>query len=231
MINAIIAVNETLRNWSIKNMKVENDKIIFINNFPLLPRIKGQTLPDIITIICLANLRPQKDHLTLIKAIDLFQKSNPSLKLKVIFAGIILQDECLDNIKKLIFELKLNETIQLAGPVEDTASLLASSNIGVLSSVSEGLPVSLLEYGLAGLPVVVTDVGQCSEVVGHGKYGKVVPQSNPELFALELSWIIQNPRLAQEMGNDFKTHVQQKYGEERFLSEYQELLKNIYQNA
>ena len=57
-------------------------------------------------------------------------------------------------------EYNLNDIIQIAGSVVDTSSLLASADIGVLSSIFEGLPLSLLEYGLAGLPVVVTDVGQ-----------------------------------------------------------------------
>lgn len=231
MIDAIIAVNETLMNWSRRNMKVKNDNIVFINNFPLLPELQRQSATEITTIICLANLRAQKDHLTLIKAIDLLQKSNPNPKLKVIFAGIILHDEYLNNITQLITELGLNDTIQLAGPVEDTASLLAGADIGVLSSVSEGLPVSLLEYGLAGLPVVVTNVGQCSDVVGNGKYGKVVPASRPSMFANELSWLIENPQLAKDMGNAFKNQVEQNYGANRFLREYEELLKKISYHA
>ena len=42
--------------------------------------------------------------------------------------------------------------------------------MGVLSSASEGLPLALLEYGRAGLPVVCTDVGNVSEVVGSMEY-------------------------------------------------------------
>ena len=56
---------------------------------------------------------------------------------------------------------------------------LHGADCGVLSSVSEGLPVSLLEYGMAGLPVIVTDVGQCAEVVGNGRFGRVVPPGKP----------------------------------------------------
>ena len=58
-----------------------------------------------------------------------------------------------------------NNIVKLLDQVTNISKILNKCEIGVLSSSIEGLPVSLIEYGLAELPVVCTDVGQCSKVI------------------------------------------------------------------
>ena len=120
-----------------------------------------------------------------------------------------------------------SDLIEFRGSVEDTASLLASADCGVLSSNSEGLPVALLEYGMAGLPVVVTDVGQCEEVTGHGKYGHVISPGGYESMADKLREILVNRYQAFIMGSAFRKHVIEKYGPGQFMDKYQTLLTRI----
>jgi len=147
--------------------------------------------------------------------------------LKVILAGSAYNQEYSDMIRTLIKELKLEDIIEMHGSVEDTASLLASAECGVLTCVSEGLPVALLEYGMAALPVVVTDVGQCSEVVSKGVYGRVVLPKNPGEVANALQWIIENQFMAKEIGEKFCEHVNMEYGPDKFMKEYAVLLNRL----
>lgn len=228
-IDGIIAVNHVLAGWSRKNMKVLPERIVMINNFPLLKSVKRHPHPEFFTIVCLANIRPQKDHETLIRAIALLKKQDLPQQLKVIFAGSIDDREYSQRIRSLIDELSLMDTIEMPGTIEDTASLLSKADCGVLSSSSEGLPVALLEYGMAALPVVVTDVGQCSEVVGNGQYGKVVATSDAQGLAEELSWILFNPAEAKIIGENLKKHVVNNYGPGNFLTDYMNLLNLIQQ--
>jgi glycosyltransferase involved in cell wall biosynthesis len=230
-VNGIISVNHDLLEWSKKNMKVSSERIMFLNNFPVLNEEPKFTDTEYYTIVCLANLRPQKDHETLIRSIGILVKNEMAKPVKVIFAGSFKEDECLFRIKDLINRLGLNSTIEIAGPVEDIAALLARADCGVLSSVSEGLPVSLLEYGLAALPVVVTDVGQCAEVTGNGKYGIVVPPGNPEAMSDALLYIINNRGTSEKTGASFKKHVQKNYGPDNFIEKYKFLLNKIAINA
>lgn len=228
-IDAIITVNNELAAWSRKNMRVSSGKVFMLNNFPYIKEMKRQTDPGHFTIVCLANLRPQKDHETLVKAVAFMANQNLPKKLKVIFAG---SDDGFDyskRIRHLINDFGMEKIIEMPGSVEDTAALLESSDCGVLSSVSEGLPVSLLEYGMAGLPVVVTDVGQCAEVLGKGRYGKIVPPGDPVSLANELMWVINNREEAAEMGNSFRLHVKKEYGPDQFIIKYRDLLTSICQ--
>jgi glycosyltransferase involved in cell wall biosynthesis len=226
-LDGIITVNEVLHDWAIRNMNVPSGKIVFLNNFPLLPERPKQTTPGFTTIVCLANIRPQKDHYTLVRAIHILKKEDPNLKINVIFAGSYSPDTYYYCLVDLIEELELKETIHIEGSIEDTAMLLASADIGVLSSISEGLPVSLLEYGLAGLPVVVTNVGQCSDVLGGGEYGKLVHVGQSVEFAESIKEVVRNYKQSLIIGGNFKKHVLKNYSSVNFINQYNYLITNI----
>jgi len=229
-ISAIIAVNDNLRQWSIRNTKIDQDRILLINNFPYAVKNHKSTVPGVTTIVCLANLRPQKDHSTCIEAINIIKKEFPEINLEVIFAGLYWHDDYFFRLKRLIEEYNLSDTIKIIGSVENSEELLSSADIGVLSSMSEGLPVSLLEYGLAALPVVVTDVGQCSEVVGNGSYGKVVKSGDFKAMARALAEYLSDNKAAENVGIRFRQHVIENYGPGNFLEKYSVLLKKIMNN-
>jgi glycosyltransferase involved in cell wall biosynthesis len=226
LVNGIIAVNEKLQNWSFLNTKVDNNNILFINNFPLLsiaPNIPRDD-PDRIKIICLANIRSQKDHSTLIEAIHILCSQHSILNLEVLLVGAFFDDDYCRNIKKLIHQYNLASVIKLIGPVEDTVSLLSAVDIGVLSSESEGLPVSLLEYGLAGLPVVCTDVGQCKAVLGNGTLGWVVPTKNAILLANAILDVLKDRTRSYTIGQGLKKHITSTYSAEAFMAAYTKLI-------
>ena len=70
--------------------------------------------------------------------------------------------------KQILKELEISETTKKMfyyGSKRNVILILKQADLGVISSRSEGLPVALLEYGLAGLCVVSTDVGQCKKVI------------------------------------------------------------------
>lgn len=219
-VDGIIAVNEELASWSRMHMKVPTERIVVKNNFPLLRKVPRKADPNYFTIVCLANLRPEKDHETLVRALDILKKRPLLINLKVIFAGTYSEDEYFFRLKKMIDDLRLGDIIEIIGSVEDTAALLAGADCGVLSSISEGLPVSLLEYGMAGLPVVVTDTGHCAKAVGYGEFGKVVPSGNPGLLAEALEDYITERDELSNFGRVFREHIIKNYGPERFINEY-----------
>ena len=219
-IDFVISVSENLRYWSCINLKLTEDKIRFIRNFPSVDVVNNAEKYDSFNILCLANFRPQKDHFTLVKAIENLLQMVPRFNFKVILAGAHYNDEYWLNVQRMIEEKGLTEYFQISGPVSDVECLLERASVGVLSSISEGLPVSLLEYGLAGLPVVVTNVGQCSEVLENGKFGLLVNEGDSIILAEGIHRLISNYNLAKEMGSNFRSHVIRNYGSEAFLIEY-----------
>lgn len=228
LIDRIICVNEELLQWSKKYMWVRKSSIYYLPNFPYLNKIKNTNSKNgKINILNIANLREPKDHSNLLKAFKMLLENVPSLseKVKLLLVGKKNMDS--DYYKDIEFFIKQNNLsghVDFVGEIQNVEKFLYESNIGVISSKSEGLPVSLLEYGLAGLPVVVTDIGQCAEVVGNGQFGNVVPPQNPEVLAKALASLILDPEASKKMGISFKEHVEKAYGAKKFLQSYYKLI-------
>lgn len=229
-IDGVIAVNDKLMSWAQLTMKVKRENIIQLNNFPYLPEALVSKCTKK-TIVHLANFRPQKDHSTLVKAIHLLmqEKGYSSENLEVLLVGDSSMDKVYtQSIINLIASSGLEDIIRVVGPSNDVASLLAEAHLGVLSSVSEGLPVSLLEYGLSGLPVVCTRVGQCGKVLKEGELGWLVAPGNESAMADALKEALDNEDGRTEtMANNLKQHVKSSFGAENFVNKYQSFISSI----
>jgi glycosyltransferase involved in cell wall biosynthesis len=222
-IDGIITVNQILKSWSERNMRVR--RIIYLRNFPYLSPVTP-VLKDKYIILHLANLRPQKDHFTLIEAIRLL-KNRELDSFEVWCAGADNGDSYSSSVRKIVKKYDLEREIKFLGGVVNTNSLLAKASLGILSSISEGLPVSLLEYGLASLPVVVTNVGQCSEVVGDLKSAILISPRKPEELADAIQWHMHNKDESVKWGLNFKNHIEMEYGSSGFLRNYLNFIVDI----
>ena len=218
--NGIISVNEGLRKWSMANLKTS--KVAFYPNFIPVPNktfssknimtIQGD--PDSFRVLCVANMRPQKDHLNLLKSLKLVIQRSDLVSLHLV--GKDENNDYSEQIKKIIEEEDiLKEKVFFYGEQEDVISIMKQCDLGILSSSSEGLPVALLEYGCAGLPVVVTDVGQCAGVVAGN--GRICPAADPVALAAEILFYFENPRARIKDATDFHKRVQKNYSEEVVL--------------
>lgn len=103
-------------------------------------------------------------------------------------------------LEKLIEDSGLMPYISLIGKRTDIGSILKSSDIGVLSSRSEGLSNAIIEYMASGLPVVCTNVGGAAEMVTDGENGYLVPTENPELLGQRILKLIQDDELRKTFG-------------------------------
>lgn len=223
--DGIISVNSKLKKWGLQNLKCR--KIIEVNNFvttnskkQLNFEIKGD--PSSFKIICIANLRPQKDHETLLKAFERLAKNN-NLSLHLIGNDpkTVYSKSLLERINTSPFR----ENIYYYGCQKDVFNLLEQCDLGVLSSNSEGLPLALLEYGIAKLAVVTTDVGQCYYVVNG--YGRLVQSGNCVMLANEILFYHKNKSRREIDANNFNKHVFLNYSEHSVLAQIKKLYSDI----
>ena len=224
LIDGVVCVNVKIREWNIRNLKVNQSQIIYIPNFPLV-QVKQRIQNDIPILLCLANIRNQKDHLNLVEACALLKSQKVTFKL--FLAGSLEDKNWVEKVKKKVASSNLNEEVVFLGSVINISELLSKADVGVLSSVSEGLPVALLEYGLAGLPVVCTDVGQCKEVLGNGVYGWIVPPKSPEALASAIKEALFNKELANKKAIGLKKNIIKNYGSGIFIESYFDLTSKI----
>lgn len=202
-----VACNKRLRDWAGERLGVK--KTLYLPNFSVPQKTALQT--EIYgtkgnRIVCLANLRPQKNHLELLEVFASFYQNHPEYSLHLV--GKDFEDEYAQQIKTLIKTLGLEQAVFCYGSRPDSTAILEMMDIGLLLSTSEGLPLALLEYGMAGLPVVVADVGMCSEVVGDTAF--VVQNVQKEALAY-LEQYHHNPELKKNMGMAFRHRVRKEF--------------------
>lgn len=160
----IVVVNNKLLKWSKETLLTK--QVYFLKNFVYLDNQKKTTKLEGVKgkrIVHLAAFRPQKDHLNLLSAFVKVLKEYPDWTLHLVGKGN--NDAYEDSIYNFVREHELENNVFFYGVCADISNILEQSSIGVLSSNSEGLPVSLLEYGISKLPVVITDVGECGAIL------------------------------------------------------------------
>ncbi len=96
--------------------------------------------------------------------------------------------------------LGLNEKVQFLGSRADIPELMAASDLVVLPSRWEGLPLTLLEAMAAGKPVVACRVGGTPEVIEDGREGYLVPPENPGAMKAAIEKILHDPNQAKSFG-------------------------------
>lgn len=224
--NTVIAVNNNLASWA--KHKLLCNKVVFIPNFSEKVFSKESIVlegEDNKRIVCLANLRPQKDHETLINAFKLVNEQFPDWTLHLV--GKEFNDTYEKYLKRLVLDKGLEERAFFYGTTKNVHAILSKCDIGVLSSKSEGLPLALIEYGLNNLAVISTNVGECSKVIADVSNGMLIPPENPLKMSEAINQLIKNRSLREEKALNFNSHIKNNYSKTKFI----EKLMKIYETA
>ena len=114
-----------------------------------------------------------------------------------------------------------------------TAEYLPKLDVTVLTSLSEGQPLSVLESLAAACPCVTTRVGCCEELLGQGEEacGLVVPPMNPDLFCQALEWMYRHPEERREMGLRGRQKVWDVYRHDQMVAGYQSMYDKVMRDG
>jgi glycosyltransferase involved in cell wall biosynthesis len=175
-------------------------------------------------IVVVGRLSPEKGHRCFIDA--LLQVSGKSDSVKALFVG---EGHERESLQKIIQQNGMEGKIFLTGYQEDVASFYHASDIVVLPSLQEGMPVVALEAMMFAKPVVASSVGGIPEVVLHGETGFLVEPQNPAALADALLSLINDPRKRKEFGLAGKKRVETAFDPksrtQKFLAMYRDLLE------
>ena len=128
---------------------------------------------------------------------------------------------------RLVEELSLENHFFFLGFREDVPEILADLDVFVLSSLSEGLPLSVLEAMAAARPVVVTRSGGPQEFVEDGRTGFLVPPGDADLLAARTLDLLRDPERAAAIGRDARARVCRDFTLEKMVRDYESLYEHL----
>jgi L-malate glycosyltransferase len=150
-----------------------------------------------INICLVANLRPIKRVEDLVKAAAKVILRVPDCEFWIV--GASLEEDYSARLSQLVRELGLTETVHFLGEVRDPQPIIRKCQVGVLTSQSEGLSNTLLEYMSGGLPAVCSDVGGNPELLHHGEHGYLYPCGDVAALAERLVTLCDDATLRDRM--------------------------------
>ncbi|GBQ67714.1 glycosyltransferase [Ameyamaea chiangmaiensis NBRC 103196] len=119
---------------------------------------------------------------------------------------------------------RLGPRLRLLGYRTDVAALLAAADIFTLPSLFEGLPMSIIEAMLTGLPVVATDIRGPREQIVDGQTGFLVPPENASALARALATLVMESALRARMGTAARERAVERFDEHQVLSRTADLI-------
>ena len=159
-----------------------------------------------------------KGHRHLIEALSLLAGRHP--RVHVAIAG---RGELRDALLARARDLGVAGRVHLIGLRSDVPAVLAAADVFVLPSLSEGLPLALLEAMFAGRPIVASAVGEVSAALAQGAAGMLVPAGDPQALAAALDGLLSEPRRARELGHAAARRAAAEYEISRMVRRYVDL--------
>ncbi|WP_073344468.1 glycosyltransferase family 4 protein [Caldanaerobius fijiensis] len=195
-----IAVADALKAYVINQVGIHESKILTIyNGIPYREYeagVYGQSVPKYVKrVISIARLIPQKGVEYFIRVADDILNMRDNVEFLILGDG-----PQRDHLESLIKELNRADRIKLLGHRDDVNALLDSSDVFVLPSFSEGMPVSIIEAMRAGKPIVATDVGGIPEEVTDGVNGLLVKPGDAEGLKRAILRFLDDPQYARRCG-------------------------------
>lgn len=219
--NRIICVSEYDRQLALKCRVAPDNKLVTIHNG--IPSdtffySKRESIPLVITMV--ARFSEQKDHALLLNAVRDIDIRN--IKVQLVGDGPLLP-----NIKSLAESLNIGDRVQFLGNRRDVPELLTHSDIFVLTSKWEGFPITILEAMRAGLPVICSDVGGCSEAIKDGENGFLVPRGDGVVLANRLKQLIKDKDLRYKMGQKGRMSFEKCFTVEKMAEKTERIYREI----
>lgn len=172
------------------------------------------------TLVYVGRLAAPKDIPTLLRALAKVRLTRKDVYLWIVGDGILRAPA-----ERLCSELGLADVVSFWGERAWTGDFFHAADAFVLSSSSEGLPMSLLEAMEAGLPVVASAIGAMPELVNGGKCGFVVPAGSADAFAAAIDHLAGDSSLCTSMGMAGQIHYRAHFTPERMADRYLELYR------
>ncbi len=171
--------------------------------------------PDTKIVGTVCRLTEAKDLPTLIAIAGRLRAARANVRFLIVGAG---EEEA--KLRAQVREQSLEAVVLFTGRRGDVARLLSAFDVFVLTSVSEGMSLALIEASAAARPIVTTDVGGSAEVVLNDRTGFVVPGGRIEEMTQRIGYLLDHPAEGERMGEVGRARARQEFDIERTCASY-----------
>lgn len=236
-IDSYVAVSADLEQWLKRDVRIPEAKVLFIDNgvdttrfCPAAGNEAAGAPFDIpagsFVIGTVGRIQDVKDHASLVQAFialrALLPQQRDRLRLVIVGAGPLLP-----KLQQQVDAAGIGHTVLLAGGRNDIADVMKAFSVFAMSSIAEGMPVTLLEAMSSGLPVVSTRVGGIPDVVIDHETGALVPAGDPAAMAAALAVYAQDDSLVRRHGATARDRIVKKYSIDAMLASYTALYDRL----
>lgn len=222
----IIAVSGAVKNYLIRRHKIRPEKISIIYNGIDVNKYKSHMNitefkkqfdlePGIPIIAFIGRLIKVKGVSYFLDAAASVLRTGKKAQFLVVGDGPLKQ-----SLVKQTQKLGIDQHVFFIGFRKDIPKILSLIDILVVSSLWEGLPLTILETMSAGKPIIAAKVGGIPEAIKNGETGFLVPPKNPEALTGAINDLLADPRKRKEMGEKAKRRALQLFDVERMVKEY-----------
>jgi len=223
---ALVGVSDATASALQQNLGIDKSKVHVVpNGIPLRTGVRARLrselalAPGELLIVSVGNLYAVKGHAVLIDALARLRERG-GWRLAIAGRG---EEE--PRLRAQAAALGIGDRVHLLGFRDDVADILAAGDVFTMPSLSEGLPLALVEGMSFGLPVVVTRVGGVPEVVTDGVEGLIVPPSDAGALAAALGALLQDAARRQQMGAAARTRAIRDYALSTMADRYERLYR------
>ena len=233
-VSRLIAVSEEVKTSITKTMPaIPQKKIITISNSVDIRRYDKHSQRAAVrhelalgeqqrVVAVVATFKKQKGHRDLLDALPGVVKKFPNLA--VLFIG---DGELKSALQTQTLNLRLKNHVHFLGNRQDVPALLAASDLFILPSLWEGLPMALIEAMASGLPVIATRVSGTNQVMVHGKTGLLVEPGDVKELERAMLFLLSNPDTTMKMGRAARSRVESHFSAQKQAQEYFDLFTLI----
>ncbi len=226
--DAVFAVSDELREYYCRETGFPRERMQVIPNgvdlrrFEALDRDASRRelgfAPGDFVLGTVSRLDATKDPLTLLHAfVRLWQARGRPADLRLLIVG---DGPLRAELERAAAAQAAGPAIRFAGLRRDVPRMLAAMDAFALSSLSEGLPITVLEAQAAALPVLATRVGALPELVAPGRTGLLAEPKQVDAFAEMIAMLYDQPALSRRFGAAGRHYVEREYGLDRMLERY-----------
>jgi len=175
-------------------------------------------------VVTVGNVSPVKGLLYGIRAIEILARAHPQIHYLIVGQLLETQQEHFEMLEREIAGRNLQGRVTFAGKRTDVSNILSVADAFLLSSVSEGTPISILEAMSVNLPVVASAVGGIPEQIEHEVSGLLVEPRNPNAIAEAVSRYVEEPVFAGACAERARETVLTQFSLSGFLDQFDGLL-------